>query len=102
MADDALIWLLVVAVGILAGGLIAALMEVHALHSRAMRAWTRVDVLQGLLRAERARTIATRDDALRRIRHMSQRTAELEELAHCLALLTPIEMRDTMTKDPGR
>ena len=81
--------------GILAGALLAALLEVHSLHARLMRAWVRIDAMREQLRAERHMLIVTRDALLKKIHVISERSGEIEELAHALAQLAPLrELRE--------
>ena len=86
------LWLVI---GILAGMLALALLELSKLHQRLMRAWVRADAMREQLRAERHMLITTRDALLRKICTVSERSDELEELAHALAQLAPLrEIRD--------
>ncbi len=89
------VWLWLLA-GILAGGLASALWEIRSLHQKLMRAWVRADELRERLRVERHELIRTRDVMLRKLCSISERSDELEELAHALAQLAPLqEMRET-------
>ena len=93
------LWL---AIGILASMLALSLVELGKLHRRLMRAWVRTDELRERLRAERHMLIVTRDALLRKIHVISERSGEIEELAHALAQLAPLrELRDS-TSEFGR
>jgi hypothetical protein len=91
---DIEVWLCA-AIGILVGGLAASLWEVQSLHSRLMRAWVVVHTLREQLREERRTLIATRDAMMCKLCAISERSDELEELAHAMAILAPLqELRD--------
>ena len=89
------VWLWLV-IGVLAGMLALALTELRKVHHKLMRAWIRADAMREQLRAERHMLITTRDALLRKICAVSERSDELEELAHALAQLAPLrEIRET-------
>ena len=86
------LWLVI---GILAGFLLSALSEISKLHQLLFATQVVAHERKEQLRAERHMLIVTRDALLRKICAVSERSDELEELAHALAQLAPLrEIRD--------
>ncbi len=90
------LWLVI---GILAGFLLAALKEVGKLHRALFATQVVAHERKERLRAERHTLIHVRDVLLRKICSISERSGELEELAHALAQLAPLrEIRETQSE----